>query len=78
MSLVPGPVVRRCAAAALRATVAAVVRFMVTREQVLAAQTEVSAFLTAGLEPDPLAVKLANATVVNRPAEDRERRDDER
>ena len=47
----------------------------VTPEQVRAAQIEVAAFRSAGLEPDPLVVKMANATVVDKPAH-RERRDE--
>jgi hypothetical protein len=72
------PVAWRCTSGLLRATVAAVVRFMISREQALAAQVEVSACLTAGLEPDPLVVKMANPTVVDLAEEDRERQEDDR
>lgn len=36
-------------------------RVAVTREQVHAAELEVEAFKSAGLEPDPMVVRLASA-----------------
>lgn len=36
-------------------------RVAVTREQVRAAELEVEAFRSAGLEPDPMVVRLASA-----------------
>jgi hypothetical protein len=50
-----------------------VVSITVTPEQVRAACIEVTAFRSAGLEPDPLVVRPADATVRDRSADDHER-----
>jgi hypothetical protein len=42
------------------------VRITVTPEQVWAARIEVQAFRSAGLEPDPLVVRMAQATARGR------------
>jgi hypothetical protein len=53
------------------------VRMTVTREQVRAARIEEQAFRSAGLEPDPLVVKLARARVADGLTDTRERDSDQ-